>query len=68
MTPQRPALVQLRALPPEPLGRRVLLHKIRAVVEVAVTQLPVRAFASVVKGLVVQARLLVERWCPVAST
>ena len=65
---QRPALVQLRALPPEPLGRRVLLHKIRAVVEVAVTQLPVRAFASVVKGLVVQARLLVERWCPVAST
>ena len=64
----RPALVQLRALLPEPLGRRVLLHGKRAVAEVVVLQLPVRAFESVVKGLVVQARLLVERWCPVAST
>ena len=68
MIPQRPALVQLRALLPEPLGRRVLLHRKRAVVEVVVLQLPVRAFASVVKGLVVQARQLVERWCPGRST
>ena len=64
----RPALVQLRALPPEPLGRRFLLYKTHAVVEVAVTQLPVRAFASVVKGVVVQTHLLVVRWCLGRST
>ena len=68
MIPQRPALVQLRAALPEPLGWQVHRHGKRAVVEVVVLQFPVRAFVSVVKGLVVQARQLVERWCPGAST
>ena len=58
----RPALVQLRALPPEPLGRRSLLHKTHVVVVVAVTPLPVRALSSVVKGAVVQTHLLLMRW------
>ena len=64
----RPALVQLRALPPEPLGRRFLLHKTHVVVGVAVTPLPVRALSSVVKGAVVQTHLLVVRWCLERST
>ena len=64
----RPALVQLRALPPEPLGRRFLLHKTHVVVGVAVTPLPVRALSSVVKGAAAQSHRLPVQWCLGQST